>query len=75
MNIRFVKTKNSNVEVKNMTSKELLYIEDALGHEQYFKAKCCEAQEQLQDNTLKNAVSEMEQKHNSIFNSFLNLLD
>ncbi len=58
-----------------MTSKELLYVEDALGHEQYFKTKCCEAREQLQDNTLKNAVSDMEQKHNAIFNSFLNLLD
>ena len=25
-----------------MTSKELLYVEDALGHEQYFQTKCNE---------------------------------
>ena len=25
-----------------MTSKELLYVEDALGHEKYFQTKCME---------------------------------
>lgn len=58
-----------------MTSKELLYVEDALGHEQYFQTKCTEAQEQLQDSTLKNTVCDMQQKHQQIFNSFINLLD
>ncbi|MBR6391905.1 MAG: hypothetical protein IKS12_01350 [Eubacterium sp.] len=58
-----------------MTSKELLYIEDALGHEQYFQTKCNEAQEQLQDNSLKNTVCDMQQKHQQIFNSFMNLLN
>lgn len=58
-----------------MTSKELLYVEDALGHEQYFQTKCSEAQQQLQDNELKNTVSDMQQKHQQIFNSFINLLN
>ncbi len=58
-----------------MTSKELLYVEDALGHEQYFQTKCSEAQQQLQDSTLKNTVSDMQQKHQQIFNSFMNLLN
>ena len=26
-----------------MTSKELLYVEDALGHEKYFQTKCNDA--------------------------------
>ena len=58
-----------------MTSKELLYVEDALGHEQYFQTKCCEIQEQLSDSTLRNSVSDMQKKHQQIFTSFLNLLD
>lgn len=60
---------------ENMTSKELLYVEDALGHEQYFKTKCCEAHEQLNDATLKNTVADMQQQHQQIFDSFLNLLN
>ena len=35
-----------------MTSKELLYVEDALGHEKYFQTKCNEAAQQIQDETL-----------------------
>ena len=58
-----------------MTSKELLYVEDALGHEQYFKTKCSEAQQQLQDSELKNTISDMQQKHQQIFNSFMDLLN
>ncbi len=58
-----------------MTSKELLYVEDALGHEQYFQTKCTEAQEMLQDSKLKNTVCDMQQKHQQIFNSFIDLLN
>lgn len=32
-----------------MTTKELLYIEDALGHEKYFMSKCKETAAQIQD--------------------------
>lgn len=58
-----------------MTSKELQYVEDALGHEQYIQTQCCETASQLQDAQLKNAVQQMEQKHQQIFNSFLSLLN
>lgn len=58
-----------------MTSKELLYVEDALGHEQYFQTKCNETIMQMQDTTLKNTVQNMATKHQQIFNSFFNLLD
>ena len=57
-----------------MTDKELLYVEDALGHEKFMK--CCnkKTSAQLQDATLSQYVSELEQKHCELFNKFLNLL-
>ena len=58
-----------------MTSKELFYVEDALGHEQYFQTKCSEVVNQLQDNELKNTVQTMQGKHREIFNRFLNTLN
>ena len=57
-----------------MTSKELLYIEDALGHEQYFQTKCQETASQLQDADLRTCVRQMAQKHQQIFQSFYGLL-
>jgi hypothetical protein len=57
-----------------MTSKELLYVEDALGHEKYFQTKCQEAAGQLQDTELKAYVEQMGQKHQQLFQSFYNLL-
>ncbi len=57
-----------------MTNKELLYIEDALGHEKYFKEKCQECSVQLSDGELKNFVSNLTQQHNNIFSGFYQLL-
>lgn len=57
-----------------MTSKELLYVEDALGHEQYFQNQCCQTANQLQDAELKSFVQQLGQAHNSIFQSFYGLL-
>ena len=57
-----------------MTNKELLYIEDALGHEKYFKTKCQECSAQLQDGELKNLVTDLTQKHGEIINGFYQLL-
>lgn len=57
-----------------MTTKELLYIEDALGHEKYFQSKCKETASQLQDPELKNYVTQMVQKHQQIFQKFYGLL-
>lgn len=58
-----------------MTSKELLYVEDALGHEQYFQTKCSEVISTLQDTELKSTVQTMQQTHQQIFNSFMNELN
>ncbi len=57
-----------------MTSKELLYVEDALGHEEFMKKCSKNASSQLQDQNLANYVKELEQKHTELFNKFLNLL-
>ncbi len=57
-----------------MTSKELLYVEDALGHETFMKNCSQQTASKLQDPTLSAYVGELTQKHNEIFNKFLNLL-
>ena len=57
-----------------MTTKELLYIEDALSQAKYFQTKFCEAANQIQDTELKNCVEQMAQKHQQIFQSFYSLL-
>ena len=57
-----------------MTTKELLYVEDALGHEKYFQTKCTETINQIQDAELKAYVEQMAQKHQQIFQSFYELL-
>ena len=57
-----------------MTEKELLYVEDALGHEQYFQTACQNTTNQLQDSDLKSFARDMEQKHRTIFQSFYDLL-
>lgn len=57
-----------------MTSKELLYVEDALGHEQFLKKCACKTSNQLQDQILKDYIKELELKHDTLFNQFLDLL-
>lgn len=57
-----------------MTTKELLYVEDALGHAQYLRTKCAEAVAQLQDPQLRACAKELEQKQQELFQSFYGLL-
>lgn len=57
-----------------MTSKDLLYVEDALGHEKYFKTQCKDVISKLEDDDLKQCVNDMAQKHDMIFKSFYGLL-
>ena len=58
-----------------MSPKELLYIEDALGHEQQMKKSCTNFANQLQDTELKNFVQELCNKHQQCFNRFYGLLN
>ena len=57
-----------------MTTKELLYVEDALGHAQYFLTQCKETAAQIQDAELKECIEQMHRKHQQIFQSFYGLL-
>lgn len=57
-----------------MTSKELLYVEDALGHEKFMKSCSKKTASQLQDITLSNYIAELEKTHGELYNKFLNLL-
>lgn len=57
-----------------MTSKELLYVEDALGHEKFMKTCSQKTASELKDSTLSMAIGEFEKKHSELLNKFLNLL-
>ena len=57
-----------------MTTKELLYVEDALGHAQYFQNKCVETAHQIQDAYLRSCVEQMAKQHQQIFQNFYGLL-
>lgn len=57
-----------------MSPKELLYIEDALGHEQFLKTQCQDTANNLQDGVLKNYVSQLVMKHDELFKQFYNLV-
>lgn len=57
-----------------MSPKELMYIEDALGHEQFLKTQCQEAAQNLQDGELKNYAQQLLNKHQQLFNNFYNLV-
>ena len=57
-----------------MTSKELLYVQDALGHEKFLKCESKYASKSIKDAELSDYIDSLEEKHNEIFEKFLNLL-
>ena len=57
-----------------MSPKELQYIEDALGHEQFLAKQCREAASRLSDPELKNFVNQMLSKHQELFGKFYQLV-
>ena len=57
-----------------MTNKELLYIEDALSHEQFMQSCACQTSKQIQDAMLSTYLEQLKKKHADLFNKFLNLL-
>ena len=57
-----------------MSPKELLYIEDALGHGQQIKATCQSSAAEIQDEDLKNFILQIGKRHEECFNSVYNLL-
>ncbi len=57
-----------------MSPKELLYIEDALGHTQQIKTVCTDFSSQLGDTELSNFVQDIARKQQQVFERFYNLL-
>lgn len=57
-----------------MSPKELLYIQDALGHQQHMKKKCQDIANQIQDSELKNYVNQLANTHQQIFDQIYQLL-
>ncbi len=57
-----------------MSPKELLYIEDALGHAQYMTTQCQAAAQQLTDPTLRSQVQQLVNSNQALFNRFYNLV-
>ena len=58
-----------------MSPKELLYIDDALGHETQMKAACTDFASKLQDSELRNFVSSIAQNKSQCINRFYGLLN
>ena len=58
-----------------MSPKELLYIEDALGHEKQMKDLFTGFSGQIQDAELKNFVQDLCTKHQSNFDKLYGLLN
>lgn len=57
-----------------MSPKELLYIQDTLGHGEQLKTLCNEYAGKIQDPQLKSFVQNLGTQTESIFNNFINLL-
>ena len=57
-----------------MTPKEVLYVEDALGHAQFLKTQCQSAVDALTDPALKRQAQQWLQENQSIFRSFYALV-
>jgi len=57
-----------------MSPKELLYIEDALGHAQFLSTQCQDAVNTLQDPKLKMQAQQLVDTNRRIFGSFYKLV-
>lgn len=57
-----------------MSPKELLYIEDALGHTQFLMNQCRDAANQLTDPVLKQQVQQLVNSNQKLFTTFYNLV-
>ena len=57
-----------------MTPKEVLYVEDALGHTQYLMTQCRAAAAQLSDPALRTQVQELLESNQHLFRQFYELV-
>lgn len=58
-----------------MSPKELMYIEDALGHEQFLEAQCRDCAEKLQDAELKTFATQLASEHKQTYQKLYQLLN
>ena len=61
-------------EVVCMSPKELMYIEDALGHEQFLQTQCHQAEQALSDPRLKELACQLGQQHQQLFQKLFQLI-
>ena len=57
-----------------MSPKELMYIEDALGHEQFLQTQCQQAAQALQNQELKNYVTQLANQQQQLFQQLYQLV-
>jgi len=57
-----------------MSPKELLYIDDALGHEKFLISQCRQAAASLTDPQLRSCVQKMQSAHQDLYNQFIQLI-
>ncbi len=58
-----------------MSPKELLYIEDALGHTKQIKTVCTDFSNQIGDVELSNFIADIAKKQQQTFDRFYGLLN
>lgn len=57
-----------------MTSKELLYVDDALAHAQFLTTQFQDAADKLQDPALRLQAQQMADRHRGIYRKFYDLM-
>ena len=57
-----------------MTPKEILYVEDALGHAQFLTQQTQNAAGMLRDSTLRHQAEQLVNKNRQIFQQFYSLV-
>ena len=57
-----------------MTTKELLYVDDALSHAQFLTTQFQDAANQLQDASLRLQAQQMADRHRRVYQNFYNLV-
>ena len=57
-----------------MTPKEVMYVEDALGHASFLKTQCQDAVNALSDPSLKQQAQQWLDQNQNLFRSFYSLV-
>lgn len=57
-----------------MSPKELMYIEDALTHEQFLATQCQQAAQALQNQQLRQYAAQLAEKHQQLFRQLYQLV-